>query len=221
VYLGAPAFQVANTNRFWNVPDADLCHMMGGPLATGANPTVSYMLVDTKNPSRGVGIKYSGGDSCGIGKPSRSLTVWLQCDDDITNKPDTEPVFETGHCAYEIYVKTAYGCPTQCAINNNKLCGGHGICEFDSALRNSKCFCNDGWTGSDCSSPAGTSGGLSATANGLIVVCVFLTCTLGFLGFLWFRIRTLRLDPQAYSALRSGPEAEDKSSLNAPSFSSS
>ena len=39
----------------------------------------------------------------------------------------------------------------------------------------------------------------------LLAVCIFLVGTLAFLGFLWYRIRSLRLDPAAYSALRAGP----------------
>ena len=224
----SPAFQVALTSLKLPVPINDHCHSLGSALQPGPNPAAQqFLLLDVTNPSRGVGIKYTGGDSCGPGAAAkrRSLTVWLQCDDDVNNKPDDEPVFENMNdlCSYEVYVKTAYGCPVECGglTSNGKLCGGHGLCDFDTSLGNSKCFCNDGWAGVDCTSQAGgPPSGLSALASGLIVVCVFLVGTLGFLIYLWYRIRGLRLDPAAYSSLRAGPEAEDKSSLNAPSFMS-
>jgi hypothetical protein len=221
----SPAFQVAMATLKLPVPKADLCHSLGSALQPGPNPAAQqYLLLDVTNPSRGVGIKYTGGDPCQGGK-RRSLTVWLQCDDDVNNKPDDEPVFENMNdlCSYEVYVKTAYGCPIECGglTSNGKLCGGHGLCDFDTALRTSKCFCNDGFTGVDCTSPvAPPPTGLSAVASGLIVVCVFLVGTLAFLAFLWYRIRGLRLDPAAYSSLRAGPEEADKANLNAPSFMS-
>lgn len=218
----APAFQVALPKGRFTVPVPDQCHSLGAGLAPGNNPSQSYLLVDPSNPSRGVGIKYSGGDSCAQNGPSRSLTVWLQCEDDNSNKPDDEPVLETGSCAYEIFVKTLYGCPLECGgLTNGRLCTGHGICDYDTSVKSSRCFCNDGFSGDDCSiSGAAGGSGLSALASVLIVVVIFLVGTLGFLGFLWYRIRSLRLDPAAYSALRAGPEESDKASLNAPAFSS-
>ena len=181
----SPAFQVAMTNAIWNVPAADQCHRLGVTLPTPTSSSAlstSFLLLDNKNPSLGVGIKYSGGDSCSSGV-GRSLTVWLQCEDDNTNKPDNEPVFETKTCAYEIYVKTLFGCPLECGgLTNGRLCSGHGICDFDSTVKNSRCFCNDGWNGDDCSNNvAAGSSGLSALASVLIVVVIFLVGTLGFL----------------------------------------
>lgn len=27
------------------------------------------------------------------------------------------------------------------------ICARHGVCDFDPEIRNSRCFCNDGWSG--------------------------------------------------------------------------
>lgn len=32
----------------------------------------------------------------------------------------------------------------------NKLCGGHGLCDWDTSQNAARCFCNQGWSGADC-----------------------------------------------------------------------
>jgi hypothetical protein len=206
-YGPAPAFQ------FNQVPGAtppDACHRLGAPVSQNNE---IFGLYDTSNPSRGVSLQYTGGDSCGgtggIGK-YRSLKLWLLCDPlQPSGVPDNELILEApGSCLYEIFVRTTYGCPAECPIASGSaaVCNNHGFCEFDNVLKTSKCFCNDGYGGSDCSAPTQPTGGLSTVGGLLIAVCLFLFGTLGFLVYLWFRIRTLRLDPTAYSSLRAGPE---------------
>jgi hypothetical protein len=224
-YGPGPAFQVAN----FPVQKEDYCHRLGSQLQSGGYSNVNYKLIDTSNPSRGVGIQYSGGDRCGNPNAAiptqRSLTVWLQCDEDASGAiSENEVVLETpppagsppgsSSCQYEILVKSAYGCPYECPSAPDPLTGGlpqlcsrHGFCDFDSGASKPKCFCNDGWSGTDCGTrTSAASSGLSGTGGVLLAVCIFLVGTLAFLGFLWYRIRSLRLDPAAYSALRAGPE---------------
>jgi hypothetical protein len=214
-YGPAPAFQVSQLP----VPPLDYCHRLGAQIVPGSNyGSVNYKLIDTTNPSRGVGIQYTGGDPCGSMKKQRSLTVWMQCDEKAdTTISQNEVVLESASCAYEIFLKTAFGCPAECPVGSftdpvtNKpvglLCSNHGFCDFDSSANKPKCFCNDGWGGTDCGqSLSAAASGLSSTGGVLLAVCLFLVGTLGFLGFLWYRIRSLRLDPAAYSALRAGPE---------------
>ena len=173
----------------------------------GAGYTPKYTLFDGTDPSRGVAITYGNGDAC-PGTKSRALRLWLECDPDAKNIPDQELVTETSGCFYEIFLKSAFGCPLQCPVTTAGLCSNHGLCAFDSGQQRSKCFCNGGFSGSDCSiSGAGAAAaGLTSVGGVLIAVGIFLVITMGFLGFLWFRIRSLRLDPAAYSALRAGPE---------------
>ncbi len=221
-YGPAPAYQVSNVpTQRW-----DYCHRLGSTIQPGGYANVNYKLIDTSNPSRGVGIQYTGGDQCGPDAPTtprRSLTIWLQCDEDASGTISSQEVVleqappagspaGTASCQYEIFLKTAYGCPFECPVGPdpntgaNKLCSNHGFCDFDTSAAQPKCFCNDGWTGVDCATRSAVApSGLSATGGVLITVCLFLVGTLAFLGFLWYRIRSLRLDPAAYSALRSGP----------------
>jgi hypothetical protein len=118
---------------------------------------------DSTNPSRGIYLTYTGGDLCSNGSP-RSLKVWLLCYNDPNNIPDSELVYEGDSttagstCAYEIFLKSLYGCPVECPSPANQtsgvpqLCSNHGVCDFDSVLGASRCFCNPGWTGKDCGS---------------------------------------------------------------------
>jgi hypothetical protein len=210
----APAFQLNN-----RVPpgSAQACQRLGAQLMPGDTSTVIWSLYDPTNPSRGIAMNYTGGDRCANGV-QRSLQVWMLCYNDPTNILDVEMVYEGDDstslttCAYEIFLKTLYGCPADCpapvdtVTGYPNLCGGHGVCDYDRVQGASRCFCNGGWTGSDCSTVDAPTSGLSPLGAVLVGVCIFLTLTLAFLGYLWVRIRGLRLDPTAYSALRAGPD---------------
>ena len=115
------------------------------------------------------------------------------------------------------------------------LCGGHGVCGYDAKEGNSRCFCNDGFAGADCTgSPEQPPKGLSTLGGVLIGIGLLLGLLIAGLAYLWLRIRALvsgggreeeghgsvggtrllppsastaqRLDPTAYSSLRGGPE---------------
>lgn len=164
------------------MPNQDKCHRLGD-LASAS--TVSYGLINPQDPSKGIYVQYGGGDYCNLFSASRSLRVWIPCTEDAENLPDDELVQES-RCQYEIYVPSSYGCPVQCPVvargdGSKALCGGHGICEFDTVIGNSRCFCNDGYTGSDCMGNLNATSGLSAVGAMLVVVCIFLAMTLAFL----------------------------------------
>lgn len=209
----SPAFQLANipvVNEQY-----DRCHRLGGPVSPS---TVSYGLYDASNPSKGLYIQYTGGDICpGTVNVSRSLKVWLLCYDDATNIPDSEVVLESENppCQYEIFLKSAFGCPIQCPLpagtaGQRSLCSNHGVCDYDAELGSSRCFCNQGYGEGDCSVPVDENAGKGLGTAGavLIGVSVLLALTLGFLGYLWFfKISRLRLVTTAYKTLAAGPTA--------------
>lgn len=207
----SPAFQFANP---WPWRPYDVCHRLGAPVPAGGAISMAWSLYDTSNPSRGVAVTYLTGDLCPntVGTP-RQLTVWLLCYDDATNVPDEEVVLETNMCNYEIFVKSAFGCPVQCPLtaagggSTRRICAGHGVCDYDSVRGNSRCFCNPGYYGEDCSDVTVPTPRLTSTGTILIVVSVVLGLTLAFLGYIWFfKIARLRLDPTAYSTLQAGPD---------------
>jgi hypothetical protein len=200
----------------------DKCHRLAGS-ATSSN--IGWALIDPTNPSFGYVMQYLGGDQCysqtGSLIGQRTLRLWFVCDKDFTNVPDDEVVLEApSTCVYDIYIKTIAGCPTGCPTPmvydpatkelTATLCGNHGICSYDGALKNSRCFCNDGWTGSDCTQlPSTPPTGLSTLGGVLIGIGILLALLIAGLVYLWLRIRALRLDPTAYSSLRGGPGEGD------------
>lgn len=216
----APAYQYSNPSAQPN--QFDKCHRLGAPgVAPDVTkpPAMSWGLYDPANPSRGVWVQYDGGDQCrySMGRKARALRIWLLCYDDATNIPDDEVVLESQTCAYDIFLKSAFGCPIQCPISTSdsgatrRICAGHGVCDFDGARGAPRCFCNGGFYGDDCSQ-AGAAPAPRVTATGaiLIGVSLVLVATLAFLAWIWFfKIARLRLDPTAYSSLQAGPGADD------------
>ena len=201
-------------------------------------------------------MAYSGGDWCQPdGQKARTLKVWVACNNDPGISPSDEVVLESSMCNYDFFLKSAFGCPSECPLvpagdgtGAVYLCARHGVCDYDAEINKPRCFCNDGWSGGDCASQASAPAtGLSAVGGVLLTVGLLLVATLGFLCvscvvitrrlssamrgascikdpptpygpthpllyccsvFLWNRIRSLRLDPSAYSSLRG--EREDK-----------
>ena len=146
-------------------------------------------------PPTGVTLTYTGGDACPswANGGARTLKLWLACYNDQGSLPKDEVVLESGTCRYDIFVQTAYGCPSECPLvptgtGTVNLCARHGVCDFDREVGRSRCFCNDGWTGGDCSTPAAAAAtGLSAVGAVLLTVGLLLVATLGFLcvGMVW------------------------------------
>ena len=131
----------------------DQCHALGGVIA---NSTFAFGLAFPSDPSRGITVTFTNGDACQPPLGNRSLRLWLICTPDVTNVPDNEPVTTSNSCDYDILITTAYGCPRECPIAPDPLtglvglCSNHGICDFDPALHNSRCFCYPGFSGGDC-----------------------------------------------------------------------
>ena len=67
---------------------------------------------DKTNPTRGVTLKYVGGDACPYSYGDRSLSLHFQCQDGKTVL-HKEPVEETNKCQYEIFIPSTFGCPTR------------------------------------------------------------------------------------------------------------
>lgn len=80
----------------------------------------TWSLIEPENPSRGVQVKYEGGDLCcennadSCASPvHRSLELQFYCKDDTANSFDDETVLEYGSCHYRIWLDTSFGCPTR------------------------------------------------------------------------------------------------------------
>jgi hypothetical protein len=188
----ATAFQVSN----WE----DECHRLG---SKADNTNMQFSLYDEEDPSLGIKIKYTGGDSCGTAQ-DRSLTINILCADDVGNVPDSEPIEEVQKCQYELWFTSIYGCPLGCGVNGRHLCNQKGACRYDSDLGAPRCFCSDGWGGNACSQRVAKASAGVVVSLIFVMLCLFtliLVCVLIAVVLMWLKVRTLRLDPREYASL--------------------
>eukprot|EP01034_Spumella_vulgaris_P021474 gene21474-27509_t len=86
---------------------------------------------------------------------------------------------------------SVYGCPLECPVSNRQLCGGQGHCAFDEDKVAARCFCNNGYTGNDCTQKVDTSTTLnySPALLGLIITLFIIICVL--IGSVLFMVRQI------------------------------
>lgn len=116
-YLDSPsgAFQYLTGNT---QPEYK-CHRLSADIA-GHPGNETWSLVEPSNPSRGVQVKYTGGDLCcpngrsACAEPvPRTLELQFYCTDDASNVFDYETVLEYDNCHYKIWLDNSHGCPTR------------------------------------------------------------------------------------------------------------
>lgn len=123
-------------------------------LHNGDESETKWTFIDPEDPTTGVRLSYYSGDWCQAAGINREFHLEFYCDEIVENIPDRkeEIIFEDEICSYVLPIYTSYGCPTECPISsNNKLCDGHGVCEFDYTNNKPQCYCYYGWDGDDCS----------------------------------------------------------------------
>lgn len=188
----------------YQVDNGQFCYPVSGSVADKTTyKGMNFSLYDDTRPARGVSITMVGGSGqwCYPGQ-TRTFTVSVQCAPIVLATVGTATVFERNKCDYQMELKSIAGCPTQC-INNGLLCANNGVCGYDTDAKRSKCFCYSGFTGGDCSAPAGSAAaGLSGEAIILIVVCVVLSMVIGLVVFMFLKLRKLQVDPAAYDQLQ-------------------
>lgn len=143
-----PAFQVCNNAALCG----NACYRLGDTAANGVFAP-SFL-----NPAHGLNLQYTGGDNCTVttnqGTISRARSVWLDmaCYDNggLVRAAD---VAEDVDCGYRIMVQTSWACPQQCPLGGfgGRLCSARGICDWDAVARTPRCFCDQGYSGADCS----------------------------------------------------------------------
>jgi hypothetical protein len=82
------------------------------------------------------------------------------------------------------------------------VCGGNGVCGFDTDANRAKCYCYAGYAGSSCAPAGAAAAGLSAEGVILIVVCIVLAMVIGLVGFMFLKLRKLQVDPSAYEQMQ-------------------
>lgn len=160
------------------------------------------------DPSKGVTLKYLYGDRCPSGV-LRSTTINVHC---ANTHAITLSALEPESCQYVVEMQSMYGCPLECPITSNGLCNSHGHCHYDTTVKAPYCYCNEGYTGPDCSggssSSSSTSGTYQAELGILIFLMIVLILLVGFVVYTLYRVTVFRQDQQniEYSAV--GGEAE-------------
>lgn len=210
--------------------DAD-CHVAG----TLTSET-KVELMDKARPAAGVMVNYTDGSMCkhtrtnekcgetGQPKcPPRQTAIFFVCSSeevDAWGALEVNALGAPSHCEYRVAINSMYACPQECGISydsestTRKLCGGHGICDYDKTNDAAKCFCDDGWAGKDCNtefdSSAVAGSGMSGTAVGLLVVLLLISIALvGLVVFMAKQVRAYRNDATNYMQIRGQEMSEE------------
>jgi hypothetical protein len=111
---------------------------------------LKWSLIDDTNPQRGVVLEMEGGDVCKgsggetpVATAARSLRIAFQCESNTEPLPHFETVTEDNFCQYSFTLQTIYGCPTQCAKTDGKICNDVGKCAWDHGEEAVRCACTD------------------------------------------------------------------------------
>lgn len=104
-------------------------------------------LIDPQAPAFGIYLEYKGGNTCtdsisdkqectdvgNYGKTycARNLRINVICNNRITEIPTVEEVIEKRGCEYSITLNSIFGCPTECPLDDEMVCGNKGICAYD------------------------------------------------------------------------------------------
>lgn len=153
---------------------------------------LTYSLLDQTDPSKGVSITYPSGEKCGSSTQlSRQATIDIEC----TNEEATVLFAqEPTTCSYHMSMKSWYGCPTQCPVTGNGLCDSHGLCKYDKHAKQAYCYCNEGYSGSSCSTKSGSESydGFSVQLGLLITLLIVVIVLAGGMVYLALKIAEFR-----------------------------
>ena len=159
----------------------------------------NFSLLNEKDPSKGLSIKYASGDKCPSGQ-LRSATIDVTCDN---VKKIILSALEPEKCAYHMTMKSYYGCPTECPITSNGLCNSHGHCSYDTTNKKPYCYCNYGWYGPSCSEtrPPHSYNGFSIQIILLLVLLIVAIVLVVVVGYMVHKIIEYRREKLIYSQL--------------------
>ncbi len=105
-----------NTDKCWRLHD-------------GITPPI-WTFINVNDPALGIQLTYKNGDWCDGGGKNREFNMKFKCSNDRVITPKyIETIFEPSTCSYELVMETYKGCPTECVVDNDKLCSGM-LCEF-------------------------------------------------------------------------------------------
>lgn len=195
-------------------PAFQYCQGANCPSGTGAfckrlgniNPPANPMTIDLlfNDPTsqrearlyaRGLQINYTGGNTCWSSQQQqfvpRKVTFMLECYDGPALAPPSAFVAEDVSCEYVVFVKSRYGCPSQCmAQAGDRVCNSRGICGYDATHKKARCFCNEDFFGPYCEQVGISTGPPLTSWAGSIAGGFIGGAIVGALGVLGFNVFT-------------------------------
>merc|ERR1711907_773300 len=199
-----------------NNDNDNTCFYLGNSEASGGklewyDEYTSWALLDEEDPALGVSLTYTGGQHCThtdqFGERlRRKITFNFRCRKmNGIESFEKQVIDETDQCGYQITVDSPYACPTQCGFGGDRVaCGNHGVCGFDTDLNQSRCLCNEGYTGSGCGDKVKKDDNDYGAILGLLIFVVIALVAFGaafYFLFRWMQNRTMRMDGESYSKL--------------------
>jgi len=206
------AYQIKNSATF------ESCYRLHNGIT---EPT--WSLYQSDDPVKGVVLTYTNGDWCPISKTSkqgrnREFRIAFICDNNYENIFDKQEVTEEIElCVYETSIKSVWGCPEQCKVVNEQLCGGNGICDYDFTNKYPRCFCYTGYYGADCSSLQDDNVSTMYKDDDakyvglLIIVVILLVIVLTIFFYLWLRFTSTKyMIPKGKSLISKSDDNKSK-----------
>ena len=150
-------------------------------------------------------MTYTGGQHCSSGL-RRSLAINFICSSNKIETFEKQVIDEAAHCTYAISVESEYACPLECGFGSaGAMCGGHGLCRYDTDAKKARCFCNSGHAGAGCDQ---SSASVVTTYGPILGLLIFVTIIMlllaGGIGMLWrwMALRTVPNSGEAYGRLQ-------------------
>lgn len=170
-----------------------------------------WTFLDENDPALGIQLLYTNGDWCDAFGKNREFKLQFKCKNEVKLTPEYittiyEPVDEG--CSYEFVMETYKGCPTECIVDNEDLCSGHGVCDYDWVHAAPKCFCYNGWYGAACSDDEDPNTEViyqdsdNSYVGALVVVILLLLVILFILGYLFLRYTRIKNQPFDFKFLQ-------------------
>jgi len=157
------AYQLSKTNCF--------------SLGNFSNQT-TWNLIDESDPLSGLIVTYRDGSWSSGCNRNREFSLRFFCSPHSTPRSlNSNRVSEKKTlCEFSIDLSTIYACPLECQTDRNAICSKHGKCAMDTSISSPRCFCNSGYSGSDCSvlGEVENSSSLSLDVLGIILVIVLI-----------------------------------------------
>eukprot|EP00484_Ammonia_sp_Unknown_P016490 CAMPEP_0197035914 /NCGR_PEP_ID=MMETSP1384-20130603/13570_1 /TAXON_ID=29189 /ORGANISM="Ammonia sp." /LENGTH=359 /DNA_ID=CAMNT_0042466023 /DNA_START=31 /DNA_END=1110 /DNA_ORIENTATION=+ len=170
-----------------------------------------WTFLDVSDPALGIQLTYINGDYCQYWGKNREFKMKFICSNDVQITPKyVETVFEPTDegCSYELHMESIKGCPTECIADNDDLCSGHGVCDYDWQRGEPKCFCYYGWYGEDCHDDVDINEEIiyqdsdNNYVGALVVVILLLLVILFILGYLFMRYTKIQNQPFDFKFLQ-------------------